>query len=265
MVVRKQFNKYIVDTLIVLLLLSLTQICNGYSWTGHLWDSSGDSEAGDVEDDSISSSGDSTVVREMDIVVTTPLDETEITKSSKDGKGESIHRDVVDEFLSRVEDYEKNKDTCEPGVKFNLGDGVITQYGVNRFKAQAMLAVSRANFLTKLWKGLPEGFMETEYFVYTQVRSIVESDDDIFAAGNCYDQHQYKNYTLFCPYAFRSTNDSSLITVKNLADGYPYLGNDSEFFMLPRIKAEKKLSGHNDTIKGKIIIKIHCTYLVPFP
>ena len=158
-------------------------------------------------------------------------------------------RDVVDEFLSIVEQYERNRDNCTPGTTFNLGEGVVAQYGVNQFRRQAMLAVQRANLLTRLWKASPPEMLDSEYFFYTQVRSIVESDQDLFAAGNCYDAYEYKNYSLFCPYSHRLPNNSGEIIVKDLSLEYPYLGNDSEFFLIPRQNARAKLeAGYNESI-----------------
>ena len=78
-------------------------------------------------------------------------------------------RDVVDRFLSIVDQYEQNKDNCTPGTEFNLGEGVVAQYGVKRFKNQALAAVNRANLLTRLWKGAPRSLLKSEFFFYTQV------------------------------------------------------------------------------------------------
>lgn len=159
-------------------------------------------------------------------------------------------RDVVDEFLSFVEQYERNKENCTPGVSFNLGEGVITQYGVIRFRQQAELAVNRANFLTRIWKSASENMLtQSEYFFYTQVRSMVEGDKDVFAAGNCYDYMEFNNFTLYCPFAYRMPNNT--IMVKDLSVEYKYLGNDSEFFFIPRMNAERKLSGKYNETKGE--------------
>ena len=71
-------------------------------------------------------------------------------------------RDVVDKFLSIVDQYEQNKDNCTAGTGFNLGEGVVAQYGVKRFKNQALAAVNRANLLTRLWKGAPRSLLRSE-------------------------------------------------------------------------------------------------------
>ena len=158
-------------------------------------------------------------------------------------------RDVVDQFLQIVDDMERNKDNCTPGVEFGLGTGVVQeQYGVRRFKEQALLAVNRANFMTRLWKDPRTAPLLTEYFLYTQVRSMVDGNPDVFGAGNCYDFQEYKGYYLFCPYAYRLTNDSSQIMVKDLSVEYKYLGNGSEFFYSARLKAAKKLQNYNVTV-----------------
>ena len=156
--------------------------------------------------------------------------------------------DVVDDFLSIVEKYERSKDNCTPGTNYNLGDGVVAQYGVRRFKAQAMVAVNRANFLTRIWKSAHQELLDSEFFFYTSVREMVEGDPVLFAAGNCYDKMQYKDYELFCPYAYRMADNPNKIMVKDLSLEYKYLGNDSEFFYQARMKAERKLAlPFNDT------------------
>lgn len=149
----------------------------------------------------------------------------------------SSNIDVVAEFLKIVAQYEQNKETCKAGTEFNLGEGVIKQYGKNRFKQQALVAVNRANFLTRIWKEAEPEVLNSEYLFYTQVRNFVEGDDEIFAAGNCYDYMEFKDYYLFCPYAYRM--EDGRINVKDLSVEYDYLGNTSEFFYSARVNAGK--------------------------
>lgn len=181
--------------------------------------------------------------------------------------------DIVDQFLSIVERYGSGSgsggqgDRCLPGTTYNLGDGVVAQYGLRRFRRQAMTAVDRANFLTRLWKnanadapGSSESSpLDSERFLYAAVLSMVESDDELFGAGNCYDRGEYKNYGLFCPYAHRvlKPDDSErapaagTIVVKDLSVEYHYMDKDSEFFYQARLKAERKLAGVYNTTIGK--------------
>ena len=173
--------------------------------------------------------------------------ESETSGADQGDETESV-RDVVDTFLSIVEQYERDKDNCTPGTKYNLGAGVVAQYGVRRFKEQALVAVNRANFLTRLWKLAPRALLRSEYFFYTAVRTMVEGDPVLFAAGNCYDEGRYKDYQLFCPYAYRRRNASAEIMVKDLSLEYKYLGNDSEFFYQARLNANEKLTlKYNET------------------
>lgn len=83
---------------------------------------------------------------------------------------------------------------------------------------------------------------------------MVEFDDDIYAAGHCFDwdQHMAKK-GLFCPFAHRlpSPEQSSTI-VKDLATEYPYLGNTSEWFFLARKNAEKVIAKNEQYIKCKL-------------
>lgn len=53
---------------------------------------------------------------------------------------------------------------------------------------EADVAVNRANMLTRLWKYAAPEVMDSEYLLHAGVFAMVEFDDDIFAAGNCYDQ-----------------------------------------------------------------------------
>lgn len=153
--------------------------------------------------------------------------------------------DIIAEFLEKVEAYETQKFQCKPGTEFNLGEGVIQQYGINRFKRQALMAVNRANLLTRIWKNASQEVLDSEYLFYAQVRNMVEGDPDVFAAGNCYDHQEYKNRHLFCPFAYRTENGS--INVKDLSIEYDYLGNGSEWFYEARQHA-KKIENFNFTV-----------------
>lgn len=158
--------------------------------------------------------------------------------------------DIVELFLAQVND--QNKAKCAPGTEHNLGSGVIKQYGLNRFKAQALVAVNRANLLTRIWKEAEKEILQSEYLFYTLVRSIVEGDPEIFAAGNCYDKNEFKDYHLFCAYSYRM--EDGRINVKDLSLEYDYLKNTSDWFYSARQKA-KDLKRFNVT-KGKSIKKL---------
>lgn len=93
----------------------------------------------------------------------------------------------------------------------------------------------------------------SEHILHASVLSMVEFDDDIYAAGHCFDwnQHMAKR-GLFCPFAHRlPPPDQSATLVKDLASEYPYLGNTSEWFFLARKNAEKVIAKNEQYIKGK--------------
>jgi G protein-coupled receptor 158 len=160
-----------------------------------------------------------------------------ITRHSITNSDNLDHSDVVSNFLELVEQYEQNKYNCTAGTDFTLGDGVIKQYGKKRFEPQALVAVNRANFLTRIWKDADRTILTSEDFFFSAVRSMLEGDQEIFAAGNCYDKKEFKNYRLFCPYSHRT--EDGKINVKDLSVEYDYLGNDSEWFYSARVKANK--------------------------
>ena len=174
-------------------------------------------------------------------------------ESSDDDSDDEPVLDFVDKFLRDIEIYAHNKENCTPGTQYHLGKGVINQYGVNRFKQQAEVAVNRANLLTQIWRGDSSNLLDSEYFVYSMVMNLIQGDEVIFGAGNCYDAYEFKDYSLFCAYGFRNTENTSEITVKDLSIEYKYLGNDSEFFIIPRQKAELKLAEMYNSSMCKLI------------
>lgn len=175
----------------------------------------------------------------------------ETNQSSKYGPegGKAGHVDIVTRFLRIVESQQLLGENCTAGTDLNLGEGVVDRYAQERFRVEADVAVNRANMLTRLWKYADPDMVMSEYLLHASVFSMVEFDDDIFAAGNCYDQYQYKDYWLFCPYAYRLPEGS--ILVKDLAVEYKYLSNTSEWFYIARKNAENVIKNHNQFSRGK--------------
>jgi len=157
--------------------------------------------------------------------------------------------DVVTRFLTIVESQHLMGDNCTAGTDLNLGEGVVDRYAQERFRVEADVAVNRANMLTRLWKYADPEVMSSEYLLHASVFSMVEFDEDIFAAGNCYDQFQYKDYVLFCPYAYRLPEGP--ILVKDLAVEYKYLSNTSEWFYIARKHAENVIRNYSQFSRGE--------------
>lgn len=157
--------------------------------------------------------------------------------------------DIVTRFLRIVESQHLLGENCTAGTDLNLGEGVVDRYAQERFRVEADVAVNRANMLTRLWKYADHRVLNSEYLLHASVFSMVEFDDDIFAAGNCYDQYQYKDYWLFCPYAYRLPEGR--ILVKDLAVEYKYLSNTSEWFYIARKNAENVIKNYNQFSRGK--------------
>ncbi|PSN49457.1 hypothetical protein C0J52_06581 [Blattella germanica] len=176
--------------------------------------------------------------------------------------------DIVTRFLTIVESQHLLGENCTAGTDLNLGEGVVDRYAQERFRVEADVAVNRANMLTRLWKYADSEVMNSEYLLHASVFSMVEFDEDIFAAGNCYDQYQYKDYWLFCPYAYRLPEGP--ILVKDLAVEYKYLSNTSEWFYIARKHAENVIRNYSQFSRGEychsvglIILKIlrRCVWL----
>ncbi|XP_033115375.1 probable G-protein coupled receptor CG31760 [Anneissia japonica] len=185
----------------------------------------------------------------QDNITTTESPRLPITNSSntvtsddtdKRQNNNQVHIDVVSKFLQRMEDIERNVANCEKGTDVTLDRGAVT-YGPKMFRRHAMVAVHRANLLTRIWKNssIYSQLENNELFFYSLVVSVVENNPDIFAFGNCHDRSQFGNYTAFCPFAYRQSN--GMILVKDLSVSYHYLTNQSEFFWEARQKAEELL------------------------
>lgn len=82
---------------------------------------------------------------------------------------------------------------------------------------------------------------------------MVDFDDNIFAAGHCFDWNEHPYYKgLFCPFGYRlPPPDQGSVLVKNLAADYPYLGNTSEWFFHARKNAEKVIEKNEQYTRGK--------------
>ncbi|XP_029163936.1 probable G-protein coupled receptor 158 [Nylanderia fulva] len=157
--------------------------------------------------------------------------------------------DIVTRFLRIIENQHTLGDNCTAGTDLNLGEGVVDQYAQERFRLEAEFAVNRANMLTRLWKYAPEVMLSSEYLLHASVLSMVEFDEDIFAAGNCYDKLQYRNRWLYCPFAHRLTNQDGIL-VKDLAIQYKYLSNSSEWFYIARKNAERVIASFEQFSRG---------------
>ncbi|KZC08785.1 hypothetical protein WN55_11288, partial [Dufourea novaeangliae] len=163
---------------------------------------------------------------------------------------EGVHVDIVTRFLRIIENQHLLGENCTAGTDLNLGEGVVDQYAQEKFRLEANLAVNRANMLTRLWKYAPEVMLSSEYLLHASILSMVEFDEDIFAAGNCYDKLQYKDRWLYCPFAHR-LQDQDGILVKDLAIEYKYLSNSSEWFYIARKNAERVIANNDQFSRGE--------------
>lgn len=172
--------------------------------------------------------------------------------ATKRSEKQSVQVDIVTRFLRIIENQHLLGKNCTAGTDLNLGEGVVDRYAQERFRLEANLAVNRANMLTRLWKYAPEVMLSSEYLLHAGVLSMVEFDEDIFAAGNCYDKLQYRDHWLYCPFAHR-LEDQDAVLVKDLAVEYKYLTNSSEWFYIARKNAERVIASNNQFSHGKYL------------
>lgn len=104
-----------------------------------------------------------------------------------------------------------------------------------------------------MFKSSSTNVQASEHILHASVLSMVEFDDDIFAAGHCFDWNQHTaKKGLYCPFAYRlPPPDKGAALAKDLAAEYHYLGNTSEWFFLARQNAEKVILKNDQYIRGK--------------
>ncbi|XP_044001665.1 probable G-protein coupled receptor 158, partial [Aphidius gifuensis] len=161
----------------------------------------------------------------------------------------NVQVDIVTRFLRIIENQQSLGENCTAGTDLNLGEGVVDRYAQERFRLEANFAVNRANMLTRLWKYAPEVMLSSEYLLHAGVLSMVEFDEDIFAAGNCYDKMQYRDRWLYCPFAHRLQGQDGIL-IKDLAVEYKYLTNSSEWFFIARKNAERVIANNDQFSRG---------------
>ncbi|XP_034652153.1 uncharacterized protein LOC117891082 [Drosophila subobscura] len=160
--------------------------------------------------------------------------------------------DLVSKFLQYIEQQHLMGSNCVAGTSLNLGEGVVDRYAQDRFRVEAEVAVNRANMLTRIFKTTGQRVQEDVNLLHASVLSMVEFDDDIFAAGNCFDWNEHPAQPgLFCPFAYRLPPPNlGAIFAKDLAMEYHYLGNTSEWFFLARKNAEKVIARNEQYLKS---------------
>lgn len=97
-----------------------------------------------------------------------------------------------------------------------------------RWKKEALLTVQVANLMTSLWRSRGENgypVAANDALLYQFVRSIVLFSPPVFGSVICFDNYLYKNYTRFCPYAFRDpelNGSVHVIDIVSASEGYDY-------------------------------------------
>ncbi|KAL9918099.1 uncharacterized protein ACN427_000581 isoform 2-T3 [Glossina fuscipes fuscipes] len=216
--------------------------------------SSGESETEDMNNFSLNSEDDETNHFLEGVVDAANSDEIydwdEISRNNR--RNLMRGRDVVTKFLQIVETQHSLGSNCEAGTSLNLGEGVVDRYAQDRFRIEAEVAVNRANMLTRIFKMTSPATQGDINLLHASVLSMVEFDDDIFAAGNCFDWNEHPAQPgLFCPFAYRLPPPNlGAILAKDLAMEYHYLGNTSEWFFQARKNAEKVIARNEQYLKA---------------
>ncbi|CAH3041041.1 unnamed protein product [Pocillopora meandrina] len=140
-------------------------------------------------------------------------------------------KSLVEIALRRVANVERQlqerNGTCDKVDLLNI------TFDERRWRQEALLTVQVANLMTSLWRsrgrdGDPIG--ANDALLYHYVRSIVLFSPSVFGSVICFDNYLYKNYTRFCPYAFRDPElkkSVHVIDIVSASQGYDYTTDEN--------------------------------------
>ncbi|XP_041454840.1 probable G-protein coupled receptor CG31760 [Lytechinus variegatus] len=138
--------------------------------------------------------------------------------------------DPVTKALEYVEEIARQKDNCSFGPSLDL------QYNQDRWTMQANVAVNTANLLTtfsRTGNHIRGIHPEDEDLLYSLVLANVQNHEDVFGSAIAFKTSFYRDYALFCPYAFRAPDPCDAITAKDLSIGYNYTMEETDWFHIP--------------------------------
>ncbi|XP_070575540.1 metabotropic glycine receptor-like [Ptychodera flava] len=136
--------------------------------------------------------------------------------------------DEVQAALEYVAEVERTRDNC------TFGKALPLTYDDSRWEHEALVAVKAANLLTDLLTTETDHMKgrepEDDYLLYSVVRSNVEEFPTIVGSAIAFDKYYYRQYELFCPYAWRYTG---IVNTKDLSIGYNYHDPAADWFSVP--------------------------------
>ena len=186
-----------------------------------------------------------------EFATSSPLDYLMTVDDFTDDDEKQYKLAMISKILKDVEQQAIQGSNCTPGTGLNMGDIDLVGNNYKKFRGAADVAVNRANWLTRIWKYASDVVLQSEYLLQSSLFSMIESNEMIFGAGNCYDGEQYKNYSLFCPFAYKLPDGH--ILGKDLAVEYKYLKNTSTWFWIPKQHAKQMAKDLARFETGKII------------
>ena len=137
--------------------------------------------------------------------------EQPITTAEDEAKRETL----VEIALRRVANVERQlqerNGTCDKVDLLNI------TFDERRWRQEALLTVQVANLMTSPWRsrgGDGDPIAANDAFLCHYVRSIVLFSPSVFSSVICFDNYLYKNYTRFCPHAFRDSELKKSVRVK---------------------------------------------------
>ncbi|XP_072013672.1 probable G-protein coupled receptor CG31760 [Amphiura filiformis] len=136
--------------------------------------------------------------------------------------------DPVTEALEYVEAIERQRNNCSFGPSLNL------EYSKARWRTEALVTVRAANLLTFFSRTndhILGSHPDDVNILYSLVRANVNYYEKVFGSAIAFDLDLYRDYEIFCPYAFISPD--GIVIAKDLSIGYDYHDNGTDWFWVP--------------------------------
>ena len=152
-------------------------------------------------------------------------------KAESENEAKSKTKSAVAIALRRVADVERQ--LREKNGSCDKVDLLNITFDERRWKKEALLTVQVANLMTSLWRSREKEGNRVgvnDALLYHFVRSIVLFSPSVFGSVICFDNYLYKNYTRFCPYAFRDpglNNSVHVIDIVSASQGYDYTRDEN--------------------------------------
>ncbi|XP_061195604.1 probable G-protein coupled receptor CG31760 [Saccostrea echinata] len=157
---------------------------------------------------------------------------------------QEVHRQAARQALDYVA-FIENLDNCSLGT----GESLDLTFDHTVWNPHALAAVRLANFISKVISSNNNSMASlSDDVLFALVRNNVHLKSVIFGSGTPFEPHESLRYPLFCPYAYRDENKTSVLS-KDIAVEYNYTDPRTEYYNVLRYRDFSNISLEIDKIQ----------------